>query len=217
MAPLFDNKHAVMVPEFMGSFDQFFAILLRSSISDYVNASEDDAASLKLLSLLCHRANLVVPTEPVKPRYFHAKNHFDIRAGLVLEEAREQMSRGLLRNRQDRLARHLATRDGAPSPLNILTLDVIVTEMKPRVDRGITFLTLRKDPTDNRKHFSFEQKEHLMPGQVMECSLVGSGNDSFVLGCVLPCNKERIHKLAEFDMLLFEPIPWECESDIDTS
>jgi hypothetical protein len=60
----------------------------------------------------------------VKPRYFHATNHFDIRAGLVLEEAREQMSRGLLRNRQDRLAaRHLAIRDGAPSPLNILTLD----------------------------------------------------------------------------------------------
>jgi hypothetical protein len=54
MAPLFDNKHAAMVPEFMGSFDQFFAILLRSSINDYVNASEDDAASLKLLSLLCH-------------------------------------------------------------------------------------------------------------------------------------------------------------------
>lgn len=205
MTPLpFDNKNAV-VPESMGSFERFFTILLRCSVNDYVDASEDNAASLKLWSLLCHRASLVVPTERVKPRYFDAKNHFHIRAALVLEEAREQMSRGLLKNRQDRLARHLAICDGAPLLANILTLDVTVTEMKPR-DHGITFVTLTKNRIDNEKYFTLNQKEHLMPGQVMECNLVGSGNtDLFVLGCVLPCSKKRIHKLAEFDMLLFEP------------
>lgn len=43
-----------------------------------------------------------------------------------------------------------------------------------------------------------------MPGQVMECSVFG--NDSVLLGCVMPCSKDRIHKRAEFDLIIFQPL-----------
>jgi len=192
------------------SFEKFFTVLLRSAAEEYAEAATCQKKSLRLWKTLCQRASLPVPTERVQPKYSDAKTHFELRAALVLEEAREAISRGLSNIHQKRKAREtqqlmLFDTQSIQQLPRILTLEVTAQEFKPR-DYGITFITFKNTPHENgsKKYFTDEQKQHLLPGQVMECSVLGS---SPVLGCVLPCNKERIRKMAEFDLLIFEPLP----------
>jgi hypothetical protein len=205
------NQEEQVIPEHVNSFEKFFAVLLRSSVNDYMEATKSEKHSEELWRRLCRRASLLVPTERIHPKCESVKTHFYVRAALVLEEAREAMSRGVSRNWRQRetAALQLALRD-TQQPSVLVTLNVKVQESLRR-DHGITFLKLKNEPHDNGqpRYFTDEEKQHLMPGQVMECSLVGGQN---VLGCVLPCQKERIHKLAEFDLLIFQPLSAMSES-----
>lgn len=201
-----------VIPHFVDSFERFFCIMLRSSVQDYIEANKSNAKSMQLWKMLCHRANLPVPSERIQPMYQNAKQHFDIRAALVLEEAREAISRGLASIQQKRETLQSAlmrvdVKEQKQQLHPIPTMDLVLLEDAKSKPRGIFFLTFQKAPADDGKsrYFSAEEKQHLLPGQVMECS--DEFGTSTLLGCVLPCSKERIHKMAQFDLLLFEQPP----------
>lgn len=206
------------IPIHTDSFERFFAIMLRSSVQDYVQAARCNDKSLDLWRVLCRRANLEVPRERIRPRYesTQATQHFDIRAALVLEESREALSRGLagIQTKRDSLARALTSQHGVKQEFlpRMVTLDVEIRGKPNPRPLGITFLTLKCAPHENGtpRYFTDEQKQCLMPGQVLECSVDGG---TAILGCVLPCKKERIHKHAEFDLLIFEQLPALKEGD----
>jgi hypothetical protein len=75
------------------AFNRFFGALLRSTVDDY--RSSTPKSSAKLWESLCQRSKLKLPTQPVESKYKTRSEHFEIRASLILEECRHNLSEAL--------------------------------------------------------------------------------------------------------------------------
>lgn len=194
---------------FTDSFDLFFATLLRSSVNDYVEAEKSECISEQLWKILCGRVRIPVPVQRIQPIYDDPKAHFDIRAALVLEEARDAISKSLAKrwNRPKRNS-HWDTETDIKESTN---LRVHMKHSEPR-KHDMTVLTfqalMRDDAKGKPKYFTAEQKENLCYGVIFECIPEAQKTNiaSAILGCMLPTSAERIHRQGSFDVLVFQPL-----------
>ena len=90
---------SVKIPSSLGKIDEatpFYAALLRLSVREYVESEQHNDScrdeKLKLWHLLCRRMELAIPENCLLPHYDDPKRHFQLRAALVLEEARHSLA-----------------------------------------------------------------------------------------------------------------------------
>ena len=81
------------LPKGLRSFDKFFTILIRDSPRrSYLDAAKDTAKASKLWERLCKIAKVKQPMQPIDACYDNNDEHFQLRAALVLEETRNEIS-----------------------------------------------------------------------------------------------------------------------------
>lgn len=79
------------------SFQRFFSALLRSSVSDYFEASFSNykEKSKTLWDRICYRLGINIICRPIRSKYSDLPTHCIARASLVVEEARHEISTAL--------------------------------------------------------------------------------------------------------------------------
>ena len=83
------------LPKGLGSYERYFASLLRSGAADFVSSSSSSKNSHHVWEAACRRLRLPVLTAGVKPQYTDPKEHFAVRASLILEESRHLIAEAL--------------------------------------------------------------------------------------------------------------------------
>lgn len=173
----------LLIPERFDSFDRFFAVLLRSSAMEYVGAGTGNGASMDLWKTLCDRVQLPLIYKKIASTCVEPKDHFALRASLVLEEARESLSSKLIERRTRRVGQKFSG-------------DSLVKVTVQNIDErnyGITKLRCR----GTHGFFSPKEKECLQVGTIFECTDRNSDDDELVfLGCVLPVEQASSFKSA---------------------
>lgn len=165
--------------------ERFFAALLRSSAADFLKASEGSADAAQLWTKICHRVSLDVPTQAIQAVYEDAATHFEVRAALVLEEARHAISQSL----------QAAWRQRRQSPM-FLTAH-LTEKSNAHGHVKITF--------SSRNNFTIQELHHIRPGAIFQC--ISRDEQSIVqnavLGVVVTGNREQVEKKKCFTCLFF--------------
>jgi hypothetical protein len=182
----------------------FTATILKVSPHTYIETGRSEQTSKQLWKALCQNLSVSLPTGPIHARYIHAKTHFDIRKALVIEEARETISRALIALRQG----NTTTKQELPTNYH-LTQDVSfalsLTDVGKPEFNGTISLTFRRPfeySSSGSNRFTPKEKEYLIAGNLFECyseSANSMGNNT-LLAIILPCSPERIYKQMEFDV-----------------
>lgn len=86
----------------MNVMDRFFAALLLSPAADFLLSDDLEDRSLLLWKKICKRVGLPTRIEAIQGRYANENPHFEIRAALILEEARASISQSLLKTQKRR-------------------------------------------------------------------------------------------------------------------
>lgn len=177
-----------IIPRGFDSFDTFFAVLLRSSISEYIGSGTDDISSFELWKKLCDRIGIPILLNKIQPILPDVKLFFSSRASLILEEARE-----------------------------VLTSKLVESRLKRRNDKTTILVRLRKitETKHQRTNLQFQsvfypekmftptEKKHLRAGTIFQCIHEQDYDDSLViLGCILPSEKVRLKLLGGIKLVL---------------
>lgn len=182
------------LPQKMNIFEKFFASLLRSSALVYYQAAEgnDDETQIELWSTLCRRHGFdLPPCSPIQDQYDSAEEHFQVRACLVLEEARHAISQGLFAKWGGASARG---RGGSPGTIP----SIFAHSAEGGNSHGHVRVTFH-----NRTPFVREQLLHIRPGTVYEClPREASGSiEHAVLGVVT--NAARFEAKCALELMVF--------------
>lgn len=206
--------HDIETKPTVDSFDKYFGILLRSPITDYVNAATDENISVKLWTTLCGRAKIQPVHKKLDPIYNKSQDHFDFRASLVLEESREEITVSLA----EKWTRH----SNEPSAALLRADPKLGPLIKAQIDgyeqrkSGITIISCRVSIIKLTK----KDIDCVRQGWVMGCmNGTDKAIDSAFLACVLRHNIEfpRWHKNDKnredkkwlcFDLVVYrQPLP----------
>lgn len=179
-------KNSELLSTKLNTFERFFAALFRSPAPDFFRAADSSAEAARLWSAQCRRVGLAVPTQAVRATYDTASAHFDVRAALVLEEARNSVSQALQavwRRRQQPmyLTAHLAEKNNAQGHVKI------------------TFAS--------QHNFSVSELYNIRPGAIFQCLPRDeiAAIQYAVLGVVVTGNRDTVETKKCFTCLFFRP------------
>jgi hypothetical protein len=167
------------LPEKLGSFERFYGALLRSPLESYRN--DDTSEQKKNLATICQRIGLQAPTKPLRSLYSTSLEHFQIRAALVLEEARATIGQGL----------QFTTTEATTTKASGFVVAVRAVKIR---DSGHTALTVQRTGGGD---FSKFELSLLCVGSVL---LVNEE----VLACVLNSTQEMLLRDKTFTILDFQ-------------
>ena len=198
------EKSKEVLPAGLSSYERFFAALLRSEATEFLkNKSE-------LWNTICMRLGLAVPQAPILPSYSDQKQHFAVRAALVMEEARHAIFEGLVK-----LRRQLASCCKEPNTASAERTPIKSPSRKDSYSRMLVALDDAKF-NESTKHsvvsfrkesasLSPKEMTNLRPGTVLACVNVSLAPTiaNARLGCVLPANREEIIESKSFPVMIF--------------
>jgi AAA domain len=97
-----NHKRSNVLSKYMNTFERFFAALLRSTVPDYIAASGPSLSatqqSLRLWEEICQRLDLPIwlpPHQPIQSQYTDLTTHCNVRAALIVEEARNTIAEAI--------------------------------------------------------------------------------------------------------------------------
>jgi len=161
-----------------------------------MEADAGEAKAQALWEAICARVNLAPPQTKLPACFQDAGTHFEVRAALVMEEARHAISSPLSKKWK---------RNGK-APSGTMTLAAHYDEkFRSNAHAKIVFI----------KHTPFTKEElfNVRPGAVFEC-LPRDGQRSIhnvIIGVVGSGNRETVEKNRSFTMFVFRDIPTKIE------
>jgi hypothetical protein len=180
--------------------DAFLTALFRTPIKDYVYCESKDkfSESMKIWEQLCERTDLRTLKSAVPAVQNTVQEHFEMRAALVLEEARETLAQALtsLWNRKERKYYE---------SFEDLTIKEQTTDDSELAKKGMKKIIFKRRPThvDKKKdRFSTEEIGCLQSGSL--CLLQECGSHTVKFAFIQPNSNERLQKKKEFEVLCVE-------------
>jgi hypothetical protein len=209
------SEPTLELPLKMNTFERFFAALLRSPHSDFVQSAANDstatAASLLLWQTICRRVGLVPPTQPLAACYRHDyAAHFGLRAALVLEEARHAIATALLRMPMNTTTvssagRNKKARGGGGQHnqpgTSVPTFAVTTHLVEPSNSHGHIRVTFVKS---SPQKFTTAELYHIRPGAIVQCT-VGT---MIRLGVICNANRDQVMASQCIHCLFFQSDDW---------
>ena len=219
-----------VLPKNMNPMERFFAALLRSSASDFVVATSSAAVAPSLASsssslsfassgvweTACHRVGLTVPTQPVQSTYENVDRHFEVRAALVLEEARHAIASGLQRlltttsTNRNRNNWSMGTSSRKQMILRAHYIEMIPSSKHSK----ISFIKEKNDGVAAAAAFTKDQLYDIRPGTVFACLPrdLARNLQNVILGVVTTANYEQIrNNVPSFQVVVFRDLPSKSE------
>jgi hypothetical protein len=190
-----------VLPKKMNPFDRFFAALLRSSPQEFLEAQTVDVKADALWAVICKRVGLEALTAPIPAYIADAQLHFDLRAALVLEEARHAISQPLAQKWKQR---------NGKDPSGTMTLTAHYSE---QVQSQSSNLGHAKIVFCKLHPFTKDELFNIRPGTVFEC-LPRDGQRSIqnvILGVVGSGKREKVEKSRSFTLFIFRDSPAKME------
>jgi hypothetical protein len=193
-----DRLDSQVLPKKMNPFDRFFAALLRSSPQEFLEAQTMDSKADALWVVICKRVGLTALQAPIPAYVPDAQLHFDLRAALVLEEARHAISQPLAQKWKQR-----------KDPSGTMTLTAHYYEQQSQSSNlghaKIVFC----------KHLPFTKDElfNIRPGTVFEC-LPRDGQrtiQNVILGVVGSGKREKVETSRSFTLFIYRDSPHKME------
>jgi hypothetical protein len=187
-----------VLPKKMNPFDRFFASLLRSSPQEFLEAQTVDSKAEALWEVICMRVNLTALKAPIPAYVQDAQLHFDLRAALVLEEARNAISQPLAQKWKQR-----------KDPAGTMTLTAHYLEQQSQSSN----LGHAKIVFCKQLPFTKDELFNIRPGTVFEC-LPRDGQRSIqnvILGVVGSGKREKVEKSRSFTLFIFRDTPHKVE------
>jgi hypothetical protein len=182
------------LPPRLGSYERFFASLLRSQATDFLD-------NKKLLQIICKRLQLTLLTTKLLSRYPDVQQHFSSRATLVMEEARHGISQGLLQMEKEIKNRNRPRNDNnsVDNRMRVTLQDVTFKETT-----GHSILTVSKQATS----LTNDELSWLRPGTVVACvkKELADAIANIMLGCILPLNREDMISSKSFTVMVFQKV-----------
>lgn len=215
------------LPSEMLPYEKFFACLLRSTPSEL--AARTNCSSHDVWRTICNRARLRPPQHHVLPSYPYRDHrmHFDFRAALVLEEARQAIADGLagmnLRQKKRNVTKHstdargmqssLATDENAMGNSDRLGVILKMIEIRRKTEHAVCSFHKPTGP------FGPSELLCLRSGTVMACVQSGEPfvTNNIRIGVVLPFNREDVLATRKFPVMFFEPtnVPLDSEWELE--
>ena len=177
----------------------FLAAIFRTPPKDYVywpDAPDTSQKSLQIWNDLCERTELSIVKSPLPAIQKTVAEHFDARAALVLEEAREAMAQALTTLWHCKTPQHYESFD----ELELIDQQAMDEPGKPL--GGFIKYTLKRKQTyaDAKKNvFSAAELEYLQCGTLCLLQTCGSNVATFAL--TRAANKDRLNKKKTFDAI----------------
>lgn len=201
ITPVDQERLSEELPKQMNSFERFYGALLRSEPKHFLDAANSNPQSNSWLSLwetICQRVGLKPFHAPLLSAYEDPQLHFDQRAALVLEEARNAISTELER------AWKYSGRQSNKSKTMYLRLQLI--SMLPCSQHLIiTFV--------NDKAFTKDQLFDIRPGTVVQC--IPRDRETSIhnvtLGVVKSGNRDELENGRLFQILVLRNLPPQAE------
>jgi hypothetical protein len=206
------------LPLKMNTFERFFAALLRSPVSDFVQsavANDNSSVSLLLWQTICRRVGLVPPTQPLSACYRHDyAAHFGLRAALVLEEARHAIATSLhmpmttttnAPSAGRKRARGGGVGGGQHQPgssFSVPTFAVTTHSVEPSNAHGHIRVTFVKS---SPQKFTTAELYHIRPGAIVQCTV---GNNMVRLGVICNANRDQVMASQCINCLFFQSDDW---------
>ena len=213
------------LPLQMNSFDRFFAALLRSPITEYT--SNSTANTNAVWKTVCRRVglesacqHLLAATNSttasnqqstnkaiikgIQPIYEDAQLHFDVRAALVLEEARHAIAQGLEQCHRRGGNTYSSLSNNHRQSTTLLVTAKHVEKSKATGHTRVTFW--------KTTNFNKDELFHVRPGTVFGCVPRDDGNTStMTLGVIQSgLGKDQLQTTKSFTMLF-------CASNLSAS
>lgn len=176
--------------------EPFGFTLVKVPVQAYVEATVSEREGDFLYKLLCEKLAVDPVTKRIPSSYdSKGEEYFQARKALVIEEAREVISRSLAALWSTKTKR---------DPAMELILDVKDLG-KAEPDKVITVTFHRPFPEDRNERpnwFTKQEKEFLITGSLFECSPVSDMKsiENTMLAVVLSTHPKRINKEMEFDV-----------------
>jgi hypothetical protein len=209
----------------LSPFERYFAGLLRSEASDYIQRTKDK----EVWEAICQRLALPVPTSPLPACYPSAKAHFSNRAALVMEESRYAIADGLRRlerryrennhgkpgsnrnlhnnhqgNQQPTLGDPFPETAESQRDQSMVSMELILRAVEHQEKTGHSILTFAKEgPPLTRL-----EKQSLRNGTVFAClnrKLATTVNNT-MLAAVMPQSREDMEKTNSFAVMVFKQV-----------
>jgi hypothetical protein len=224
VTPLEQQRLQEMLPPKMNTMERFAASLLRSSPADFVAAaaeSDNDAKSDALWRTICRRVGIApsnIPTRgtaghvPILPRYEKSSTHFEVRAALVLEEARHAISQPLAALWRSSNNNHNSNGGGkgggargsqnGSSSSSSMILTAFYSEKSN--SNGHARVFFKKD-----RPFTRDELYNIRPGAVFQCQPRDERSRSIhnvVLGMIFSGNRDLVEKKKEFQVVMFRDL-----------
>jgi hypothetical protein len=208
------DKLQEVLPTNLPSHERFFAALLRSPATDYIDPKQKGGQELWIT--ICNRLRLQPPTQPIPPKfeYWDRQQHFSVRATLVLEEARHAIAAGLVswqrkgnqtapttqHKHQQSNKRHGKNNHSDQVSDNKFHVKLKDVEVKKETNHSV--LMFCKDATNP---LTPDELACIRPGSVLACLRRGYAPtvENIHLGVVLPTNREEIVSSRTFPVMLF--------------
>lgn len=194
-----------VLPKKMNPFDRFFAALLRSSPQEFLEAHTVDQKADALWDVICKRVSLTALKEPIPAYVPDAQLHFDLRAALVLEEARHAISQPLAQkwNKQSRKG---YSNHSNSNPTGTMTLTAHYHE---HVQAQSSNLGHAKIVFCKQLPFTKDELFNIRPGTVFECLPVDGQRSiqNVILGVVGSGKRETVEKSRSFTLFIFRDTP----------
>jgi hypothetical protein len=196
------------LPFRMNAMERFFAALLRSSPLEFFASETSDVKSLALWQSICQRVGLSAPTDPIQAVYENQRAHFEIRAALVLEEARAAISQPLARtwkrndSRSNPMGRNvmmLTASRSNPMGRNVMMLTAHLCDQ--RNSSGHPSITFH-----NRQNFTRDELFQIRPGSIFQCiprECPDRTIHNIHLGAVVSTNRDQVENKKMFTCLFF--------------
>ena len=194
-----ESRVAVLPRVMRNPYERFFASLLRSTPQEYAASNNNNNNNNNQFSLwtdICHRVRLqpLLKDEPIQAKYSDPREHFAVRAALVLEESRCAIAEGLAKRWVGNRNGSSASRNNnnnnkkpailpRPSKATMHVQCIKATDRNPETDRSDMTFQLSSNNNNNNKQssnhnndskhqqqkkFTKEQLFQLRPGTVVE-------------------------------------------------
>jgi len=188
------QKSKDVLPSRMNTLERFFAALLRSPASDFCASSS--SASAALWSTICERVGLDVPTAPIQAVYDCQRTHFDVRAALVLEEARHAIA-DALKSQQQQQQNQSRNRNNGNT-----TMYLTAHLSEPSNAHGHVRITF-----SSQRNYTRDELYNIRPGAVVQCVNRESSpeQDAVMLGVIVTGNRDQVQTKKCFTCLFFRP------------
>ena len=197
------QKSKDVLPSRMNTLERFFAALLRSPASDFCASSSSASSSAALWSTICERVGLDVPTAPIQAVYDCQRTHFDVRAALVLEEARHAIADALKSQQQQQQNRNNNNRNRNNRNT---TMYLTAHLSEPSNAHGHVRITF-----SSQRNYTRDELYNIRPGAVVQAvSRESPEQHAVILGVIVTGNRDQVQTKKCFTCLFFVPTTTAC-------